>query len=220
MRPPPLGDTPVASIPLARPSEGVSESAGPLSEADYLLLRQIGLSRRPVLRAVRVARASAISTLILGFASMPFALFSTSLAGGLIVLGICICGVVEYIGAQRLRDGVPSATTLLGLNQLGFFVIICTYCVMQMLSMSEFTREANASLDRAMSENPEVSNLLQALRGLIPLLSYGLYALVALASLLAQGGLAVYYFTRRRHAEALRRDVPAWAERVVHELKA
>jgi hypothetical protein len=34
-----------------------------------------------------------------------------------------------------------------------------------------------------------------------------------------QGGLAVYYFTRKKHLEALQRSTPAWVQRLFAELE-
>ena len=52
---------------------------------------------------------------------------------------------------------------------------------------------------------------------LAPLMIYGFYGLVIVASILSQGGLALYYFTRRRRLEAFTRETPEWVRRLFIE---
>ncbi|MDB5304146.1 MAG: hypothetical protein JWM97_1695, partial [Phycisphaerales bacterium] len=44
--------------------------------------------------------------------------------------------------------------------------------------------------------------------------NYGFYALLIVLSILFQGGLALYYFTRRKHIAAFKLATPQWAQRV------
>ena len=51
-----------------------------------------------------------------------------------------------------------------------------------------------------------------------PYLVYGFYSLLIVVSVGFQGGLALYYFSRRKHVEAFNRETPAWVRRVLAEV--
>ena len=54
--------------------------------------------------------------------------------------------------------------------------------------------------------------------GSLPMLVNGFYLLVIVLSLAYCGGLALYYYTRRRHVEAFVRETPDWVRRQLLEL--
>lgn len=212
---------PYLSMPAARPL-GSGQAPCPLTETHLRLLRQVMAARQPVRNAVRTARGSAITILVIGIAGIPIAVLYPSWLGTVVVAGICTIGVLERIGATRLRAGEPAAATFLGRNQLAFLSLIVAYCLIQMLTFSPAQARSaldSAELQQAWSQMPE---LRQQLDGLIdsfaPLATYGFYSLVIVVSIAAQGGLAIYYFTRRRHLEALQRSTPAWVQQLFREL--
>ena len=51
-----------------------------------------------------------------------------------------------------------------------------------------------------------------------PIITYGVYGLVILVSVAAQGGLALYYYTRRRHLADFADFTPPWIQRLIAEL--
>jgi hypothetical protein len=53
-----------------------------------------------------------------------------------------------------------------------------------------------------------------------PILVYGFYSLVIFFSAVFQGGMAAYYFTRRRHIESFNRKTPPWIRRLFVEIGA
>jgi len=206
-----------APIPIANP-------VSPLDESHFRLLRQITEQRRPIRKAARTARGSAITILVIAAASAPLLIFSPTWQALLIVAGIGVIGVREYIGAQRMRQGIPSAATFLGYNQVAFIALIVIYCVVQMLSFSG--AEARGELI-----SPELQSQLAMMPGLehdinsqieslAPLVTYGFYSLVIVLSAAVQGSLAYYYFTRKRHLAALQQNTPAWIQRLFTELDA
>jgi len=209
-------------VALASARSPVAEPASPLDESHFQLLRQVTEGRRPIRNAARTARISAITILVIGAVSTPLLLLSPSWQGLFAVAGIWAIGVFEYIGSQRMRQGLPSAAAFLGRNQLAFIALIVVYCVLQMLSFS-----GARARDELIS--PELQSQLAMLPGLehdidsqlgfwAPIVTYGFYSLVIVLSLAVQGSLAFYYFTRKRHLEMLAHHTPAWIRRLFTEL--
>ncbi len=214
--------TPRITQNLPAPPRGLAaESASPLTEAHFRLLRQAAETRRPIRSAARTARSSAITILVVGAIGIPILIFSPSWLGLLVVAGICTVGVIEYIGSRRMRRADPSAAAFLACNQFAFMTLIVAYCVIQMLTFSP-------AKSRAALISPDVEELLsqagygqEASRQLdvwAPIVTYGFYSFVIVLSVGFQGGLALYYLTRRRHLQALQRSTPEWIARLFREL--
>lgn len=198
--------------PVAR---AVDEAqVGPLSEQDYLVLRQALLARVPIQKAARIARKSAISILVVGVTSIPLAAFSMSASGLMVVAAICIIGYLEYVGCRRMKAAEPAAASHLGWNQVVFIVLIALYCIDQMLSASNgggVSDDARAKLSRV----PELARTVETI---LPAATFLVYGLVMVVSLLVQGTLAWYYFSRRKYLDMLQRTTPAWVQRLFREL--
>ena len=195
----------------------------PLAEADFLLLRQAAVRRRAVRAAATTAKASAVVTLVIGASSVLFVLIWPSWDGAIVSVGLCAIGVVEYLGSRRMRLADPSAARLLGANQLCFLGLIALYCAWQMISFSpQRARDAVLSEDaRSMLRDlPELEKTVSGIDRVAPLITYAFYGMVVFLSVLCQGGLALYYFTRRRRLEAFSRETPAWLRRLFLEAEA
>ena len=186
----------------------VVPSGSPLTEADFLAVRVAEQQHRAIKRAARIAAFSAVSTL--GFAAIGvlITIFDFSLWSLIITVGLAVIGSVEFRGHQRLLRAEPAACRTLALNQLAFLALITVYCVAQMLTFSasaDLPTEYRQLLDAQMMQN-------------LPKLVCGFYALVIVGSLAFQGGLALYYHTRRRRVEAFVRETPDWVRRQLLEL--
>jgi len=209
----------------ARPTSAdipVAEPASPLLESHFQQIQLAHLQRRPILKAAKRARGSAITILVIAAGSVPFVLISPGWLDLLIVAGLGVIGAREYIGAQQMRQGLPTAAKYLGYNQLIFIALICVYCVLQMLSFSN-------DQTRGTLISPEVQSQLAMLPGLehdinsqidfwAPLVNYGFYSLVIVISAIVQGSMSYYYFTRQRYLDALTQNTPAWIQRLFAEL--
>jgi hypothetical protein len=206
---------------LARPIPNPA-SLAPLSEAHFALLRRALTCRQPVRKAARTARFSAFTILVIGVAGIPVALFSPSSLSVLAAVGICTVGIVEYAGARRMQRGEVSASRLLGTNQLAFLGLIAAYCVTQMVSFSAAgtgTSLLPADMQSQLSQLQGLDqNLDHEMRAWAPLAACGFYSLVLILSVVFQGGLAIYYFTRRRHLLAFAQATPDWVQRLFNEL--
>ncbi len=222
----PIPTTPIVTKSpafVARPAarDAAMPDPSPLTEAHFRIVRQVVAARGPVRRAAKTARGSAFTILVVGVVSIPIALIFPTWLGIVVVTGICTIGVREYIGAGRMRRAEPSAAAYLGSNQLAFVALIVVYCVIQMATSSpaEFGSTAISSeLRTSLAQLPEMQSSVEELIGSwAPLAVYGFYSLVILLSIGFQGGLALYYFTRKRHLEAARQVTPPWVERLLAE---
>lgn len=212
--------------PLTAAPAGAADArsaADPLTPADHDLLRRCAAARRPIRRAARVARGSAISILVIAAAGVPLLVFSPSVGGLVMVAGIGAIGCCELVGSRRMRRGEPGAARLLALNQAVFLVLIVGYCLSRivLLSRAGVAGMLGAEAARQLAELQAAGVDLGAeLEGLTRLLTFTFYGLVALVSVAAQGGLALYYLSRRRHLLAWRAGTPAWVQRVLATIES
>ena len=218
--PPPLRTTPggLRQTPVAaQPPAGQS----PLGESDFLAIRQATAARKAVKSAARVALTSSVVTLCIGVSAVPFVIFWPSWLGVAMAVGLCTIGVVEYCGHRRMLKAEPSAARILGLNQLAFVGLICFYCVVQMLTFSTeemksaaLSPEVRSQLTAMPSMEDGIDNQIDKLG---PVIVYGFYGLVIVLSVFSQGGLAIYYFTRRKRLEYFQSQTPEWIRRLFIE---
>ena len=208
-------DTQNTSMPAVR---------SPLEESQFEQIRMARLARGAVRSTAALAHTSGIVTVVIAAISLLVSFMSFSFLGIFVSLGVCAVGVVEMIGASRVRIGDASACRLLGRNQLALLGVITVYCAIQIATFSpEAARNAVLS--------PESRSQLAALKGgqqglddvidkYAPRMVYGFYGLVILISAAFQGGMAVSYFRRRKHVEAFNAQTPPWIRRVFIEAGA
>lgn len=195
-----------------------------LGESDLLLIREATIRRKAIKNAAATARTSAAVTLVLGILAVLFVLVWPSWQSAVMAVGLCAVGTVEYLGHRKMRQADPAAARLLGRNQLAFLALIVLYCVVQMVSFSPEQARAAALSAESRSQLDAMPSMAKDIDSQIdrwaPLVVYSFYGLVIVLSGAFQGGLAAYYFTRRRHLEAFNRDTPAWVRQVIAETGA
>jgi hypothetical protein len=206
-----MGEARPVGAPLPAPSPD-----GPLSDADFERLRQAAASRRPVRAAARVATGSAATILVVAVLSLPFALLSPGLTEVLVTLALSVITWMEYAGAAKMRRGEPAAASVLGWNQVVFIGLIALYCISRMLDAGSVEGQLSPAVREQLSQAPDLA---RELGSLIPTLTYAVYGVVILLSVMIQGSLAWYYFSRRRHLESLHSSTPAWIRRVFREIE-
>jgi hypothetical protein len=209
-----------------RPAAGGSSPAAPppaspLDESQFALVQEAARIYKPIKKAAWIALGSAITTLMIGAVAVPFSLVWPSFSGILITVGLCAVGVVEFLGHRKLVQADPSAARFLAMNQLAFLGLIVIYCLIQMLTFSPaeakaaaVTPEFRAALNGMPEMTRDVDNFIDKY-GLLA--TCGFYSLVIFLSVLFQGGLAYYYFTRRKFLEAFQRETPPWVRRLLVE---
>ena len=212
----PSGGPRAGAAPQAPPA--ASAAASPLTDDHYALIRQATRDRKAVKSAARTALFSAATTLFIGVSALPFALIWPSLSSLVIVAGVCVIGGVELMGSRRMRQADPRAPAMLAENQLAFLGLIVLYCIFQALTFSTDAAKAAAlspEVRAQLAAMPEMASAIDKQVELwAPVLTYGFYALVAVLSIACQGGMALYYFTRRRHIEAFNAKTPEWIRRL------
>jgi hypothetical protein len=175
------------------------------------LAHELALAKRrarPIHKAARVAAFNGWTIGIVAMLSAPFAPFS--IAGFLMAVALSVVAWNEFQGRKRLLAFDPASATFLGWNQIGFLAFIAAYCLWMIHSSSgSFTAEMQA--------HPEFEQALGPLDGYDSLYRSFVvlfYGTVILFSAFFQGLNAVYYFTRRKHLDAYRRETPAWVQDV------
>jgi hypothetical protein len=209
----PGGARPAPASPPPGPA-----SACPLTEEQFLLIGQTAIRKKAVRKAARTACASACTTLVLGVLAVPFAIFSPSWESVAAAAILCTVGTIEYFGSRRMLQALPGAAAMLGFNQVGFLAAIVAYCLIEMLTLSpESLKQSVVTPDvrSQLTMLPSMDQFVGKIDSIAPLLMYGFYGLVIVLSLFLQGGLSLYYFTRRRLIRAYYETTPDWARRVL-----
>lgn len=205
--------------PVQSPPSGATsrESGVPLDDMQLLLLRQAVVRRRPVRRAAWVAFTSAWTILVIAVLAWPVVMLMPSPVGLVVVAGITLVGVMEYIGSGRMWRMERSAPAFLARNQLTFVLLIVAYCVYRMVTFSP----------QALYSSPETREMLaqvagdlqEAVEAVVPFFYYAIYGLIAFLIVVCQGGLACYYITRRQYIDRFERETPAWVKQLMAEVE-
>jgi hypothetical protein len=197
-------------------------AAGPLSEGDMAAIRLAVALRRPITRAARIARSSAITTLVIAACAVPCLLFSPSLSSLVITAGLTVAGVIEFRASRKMSQAEPGVHRVLGRNQLCLLGVIILYCCMQMVQFSVEDARNAALSPEARSQLTAMPDLQQSIDKIVEkwaaVFHYGFYGAVIFTSALCQGGLAFYYFTRRRNIEQFNASTCAWIRRLLAEI--
>ena len=205
------GESPAAARP----------PASPLDESQFALVQEAARTYTPIKKATRTALSSSIVTLLIGASAVPFLLIWPSFSGLLITVGLGVIGAVEFLGYRKLRKADPAAARFLATNQLAFLGLIVFYCLLQMLSFSPEDAKAAALSPEIRAQLGAVPDVVRAIDRDIerwaPQVTYGFYSLVMVLSLFFQGGMAYYYFTRRKFLEAFQHQTPPWVRRLLVE---
>ena len=207
--------------PLAAPTPTQSE---PLTKAQHAMVRDAVIRRKIVRRSAAVARSSAVVMLAIGAAALIATIFMPSWQSYLVSAGLCAVGIIEYRGSSRLRLADAQATRTLGINQLALLALIIIYCAVQMATFSskDFKNTAISSEVRSqLSALPDMQkNIDKTIDDWAPLAIYGFYGLVILLSGICQGGMAGYYFTRKKHIDSFNQQTPQWIKRLLAQTDA
>lgn len=210
------------SIPLSSPANG----SCPLTEEHFAIIRQSIANRACVDRTARTARISGKTILAIGLLSLVMSLLSWSVPAVIVTSAICVIGIVELRGAEKLRDADSSACTMLCINQMMFLGVIAAYCAWQMLiSPAELQKTLQAyiasnEMRQILQQMPSSNAMVQKLDRLLLPVYYGFYGMVILLSAAFQGGLAIYYSRQKKNVEAYLQTTPDWIRRLAWEMKA
>lgn len=185
----------------------VPDSDAPLTPEHYQQLTLASARAKKIHNAARVAAFNGWVSAILAVCALPFAAFS--ITSFLATIGLAVVAYNEFRGRKLLLEFQPSATALLGWNQLGLLAMIVVYCLWMLYDGTSGLGALAGSHTRT---SHELTGGLDAadIHRLIKIIFIVTYGTVIVSSLIFQGLNALYYFTRRKHVEAYLRETPQW----------
>jgi len=178
---------------------GTVRSTGPLSIEELRTLTQASIQQKKVLRAAKVASFNGVCTTIFAAFALIGGVFSTLS----LVLGLAMAGVAynEFRGRKLMQQMNMRAPSVLGWNQLAFMTLLIGYAAWNMY----FALVTPSSL----AAYPELDTK-YGLAKLEHFVNIMLWGSVIVASILFQGGCALYYFTRDSVLRAYVTDTAPW----------
>lgn len=155
-------------------------------------------SEKKIQRAIGVSRVNGWSVATFaGMCSLVVAFFG-DVFGFLIGLVVCLSGVMEIHGSRLLRGGSKSAFNWLVESQVYLIIVIWCYSVFNLAtfdSADPWARFSPGFKDLILSVNPDV----YMVEALLKVSYLATYISLILVVLIYQGGLCLYYFSRRKY---------------------
>jgi hypothetical protein len=151
------------------------------------------LPEEVLVRVHRVARVDGMGILLVAAFFACVSAISGDAVGAIVGLLVAGCGALELHGAGLLRQGEPRSITWLVGSQFFLLVSILGYCSARLLNLQlpPIPDDLRPMVEMSAAQaGLEVEAYLRAVYRL------GLW-MVALASLLYQGGMMLYYLRRR-----------------------
>jgi hypothetical protein len=128
------------------------------------------------------------------------------------------CGYFELASGKLLRAYDPRAPVRLAVNQLVLLALVVGYAALKLHAAFS----GQVSLSAELASHPELAtvlsqvddpNVTQALDSIDEMYRWGIVAVYSVligVALLLQGGIAAYYFSRRKYVIAFLANTPAW----------
>ena len=198
-----------ASIPFAVPVPAKPQAAGgaegsPLSPEHLKQMEEARQRAKKIRRCIAVANFDGWSVGVFGALTLLFGVFT--LTGWLLGGGMLVVAYVELSAVPRLKRLEPSVTKRLGWNQIALSAILLTYALWSLYA-AWFGPDP---LAEAIASAPETAEMLAPFSSIARLINAAVYIALAGVALIAQGGTALYYFTRAKHIRAYREQTPGW----------
>lgn len=197
-----------AAIPFVTrvPAQPQAAGAGasPLSVEHLREMHDARLRAKKVRRCIGVATFDGWSVGVFGALTLLFGLFTVVgwvLGGGMIAIAYVELKTIDAI--KRLE---PTSVRRLGWNQLALGALLLTYAAWSLYA-AWFGPDPLAS---TIAAAPETAEMLAPYSSIARLISAAVYICLAGVAIFAQGGTALYYFTREKHIRAYREQTPAW----------
>lgn len=169
--------------------------------------RQLAIARKAVRKLRRtISVASFDGWTVAVFAALTLLTSITDPSGLFMGLGMAAVAFVELNSVGRLRQLDTRATRTLALNQIALASILTLYALWRL-----HTEMTGVSPYQAYkSADPQIARMLQPVENLTHLVSMALYGAMIAVAFFAQGGLALFYFTRGKHIDAYLAQTPRW----------
>jgi hypothetical protein len=161
---------------------------------------------RKVKRAVLTAQIDGWSVGVFGGLTALFGLTDLpSFALGVIMLGVAF---FELRTADRLRRLDLAATKTLALNQLVLGGSLMTYAIIRLFTVTHGPSE----FAEAIAQEPALAQMLGPISDVAQQVLIAVYICLIAVAVFAQGGMALYYFTRGRHVHDYLATTPGWIQ--------
>jgi hypothetical protein len=140
------------------------------------------------------------------FGALTFAFSLTDLSGLMLGVGMMGMATIELRSAGRLRRMDPAAARTLGFNQLALGSLLFGYAIWRSITVAS----GKGVYDAVGASDPQLAHMLQPMENLTRLISYAVYAALMAIAVFAQGGMALFYFSRVKHVKVYVARTPAW----------
>jgi hypothetical protein len=184
-------------------------SQSPPPQLDEEHLRQLADARIGIRKIVRAASMARLEGIILAvFAALGLISGYDDATNVIVSLSLGVIAFVELRGATQLRQLNPAATKTLTWNQVGLGTVLIIYSVKQIIS----TMSGHGALTDLGSSSPELSGMIdtQNLSAQVKSISIAFYGVIIAGAILFQGGMALYYRSRRKFLQTYLQQTPAW----------
>lgn len=218
-------DTSPVKTADAPQSTADAPSPSPLTQEQHDVLRRAGRAYKVIRRATSTALFSAASTFILAIMALPFVAYTQEIVLGIAAILVIGVACVEFRGYLWFKRADRRASRLLAFNQLALLLIIGVYCVAQSIAYIRFAPMLAIPPESVTEFNKMFSQLglnytinANSLKDFAVALIVGIYVIVFVVSVIFQGGLAIYYWTRRKGIDAYHASTPGWVRRIISDV--
>ncbi len=163
---------------------------------------------RKIRRAISVAKTDGWILMVFAFASLLVSGMSRSISGVGVSIILGVIAWVELKGAAQLRRLDGRWTKWLGFNQLilAAFIILCAWQFTQGLKGND---EEIVQIGNSFGLGVDADSA-KAAADMVKQFIWLVFGAVVAASVLAQGSMALFYFSRRKHLDRYLQETPAW----------
>lgn len=170
-------------------------------------LRQLAEAHRA---SARIRRAVSIATIdgwsIAAFAVLNCVCGISSISSLLVGAALGAIAFVELRSAGQLRRLEPRALRTLGRNQLALASLLIVYACWGIYA----ELSGPGAYAAAVASDPELAPMLAPIEGMMRQMAIVTYVGLIGVALLAQGGLALFYFSRLKHLQDYLQHTPGW----------
>lgn len=193
-------------------SHGHPEANAPLmlSDEQLMAMHEAKTSRKKIDTAVAVATFNGWSIGLFAGLSALALLFSFSLQGLLVTVGLAVVAYHEFKGKAMLKQLDTRAANLLGYNQIGLGVLIIGYCAWSLVAVFV----GPDPYAEYIAQNPELGQVLGSTGELYRFGATVVYGLAIVLTVPYQAAVAWYYFSRAGHICKYVDQTPQWITQI------
>lgn len=196
--------SPLEPLPYAQPPQVPPPPQ--ISPEHLLQLQNAKRGMRKIRRAISTATFDGGTLVVFGL--MTFILGMGDVVSVVLGAGLMAIGAIELYAARRLKRLEPPAIGFLFWNQIALGSLLMIYAIWRVFDTLH--NPANSALATEAAAAGLNAGDLQGLAGLDQSISLLVYSSLMAVAVFGQGGLALFYFTRRKHLRAYLAETPPW----------